>query len=172
MKTTSLRNTKTAFAISSTRWWPCATTRVALTQIGAKYRELSVPTPDQEECEPGNYKLWKDIVARKKLFHRLQRTLPFEQVVADGLAASRASAKVYFGTVPFGLHHAGIIYARLGEGGVLGRGQPVHVDVMLPELVLFHYIHGGVATNVYTPPEQLDAVALSCLLYTSDAADE
>ena len=129
--------------------------------IGAKYRELTVPMPDQEECQPGNYKLFDAIVARNKPFHRLTRDLPFQEIVADGLAASRASAKVYFGTVPFVLHHAGVIYANLGQGGVLGRGQPVHVDVMLPELVLFHYILGGVATNVYTPPDQLDAVALS-----------
>ena len=98
-------------------------------------------------------------------------SLDFEALVQDGLDVSRASAAEYFGTIPFALHHVGLIYAKLGEAGVQGLGQPTHIDVQLPELVCFHYLLGGVATAVYKPevkvtPQQQSKHMLEVTGYT------
>ena len=85
--------------------------------IGGKYRELYVPPEDGKdeffESEP-NYKLWFDVEKRQtRAFSDLPPTLDLRAVVNDGLRDCHASAKEYFGTIPYVLHNTGIIYAQV-----------------------------------------------------------
>ena len=88
--------------------------------IGANYRELAVPPTSEEECgRELKLGLWRSIVARSRPnFNRLDVNLPLEEIVEEGRAAAAASAKEYYGSVPFLVHHTGIIYAKKGTSGV------------------------------------------------------
>ena len=140
--------------------------------IGAKYREMRLPLGDIQRSEPPEqWELWEKLKQRERPFHRLNKSLDIEALVQDGLNVSRASAAEYFGTIPFALHHVGLIYAKLDQAGVKGLGQPTHIDVQLPELVCFHYLLGGVATAVYKPevkvtPQQQSEHMLEVTGYT------